>query len=446
LYDNATFEEVTNSLPLRVRDGSGGRAHGFDQQLQLAFYMRLQLIAAVLALATDLSAASLDLPHYDVEATVDTARNALANSVNIALSAPEVQTVNEFLLGGTFKISQAHAGPDATVEVGLTDKPFPGLQRITVRCKMPRRNGLQIQLRYNGPLASLDTPPLNSITPDRIELSLDSFWLPYEEGFKKFTVKADIRGVPPDLVVVGTGAVRRTNGHVYITRETGDVDLAFVAMRGLQRATSDGFELYAADLSTKASTIYLRHGGAIMKFLETWFGRMPGRPVRVVVVQRKRKSGYNRIGYIVITEGVAQREPELAHFMAHEFAHAWWAPCDPRTEDRWLSESIAEYIAIRYIEATMGSGSREVALSAKRSEAAKAGPLLGAGERGYSELYNKGPILLFDLEASIGRTSMDNLLARLAQHPPRTTAEFMRALSEVAGEESTRKFDEAMRH
>ena len=403
------------------------------------------VLATALALATDLPAAQGFSPHYEVKATVDTAHSSLSAAVKITIAASEVQAVNEFLLGGTYEVSSVDAGPRATVGVGRTDKPLPGLQKITVRCQLPRRDDLRLQVRYAGLLTSLDAPPLNSITPDLIELSLDSFWLPVGNGFKRFTVNADIRGVPTDLVVVGPGSVRRSGGHVLIRRPTGDVDLAFVAMRGLQHAAAEGFELYAADLSAEASKTDLRQGAAVVAFLEAWFGTMPGRPARVVVVRRQRKSGYSRLGYIVMTEGGTQREAELAQFMAHEFAHAWWAPCDPRTEHRWLSESIAEYVALRYIEAALGPTALEEALASKRDMARKAGPLLGAGEGDDAELYSKGPLLLFDLETRIGRARMNELLAGLARDPPRVTAEFMRALTALAGEGPARVFEQAMR-
>ncbi len=377
---------------------------------------------------------------------MDTAQHTLAAVVRLTIPAAEVQAVNDFVLGGTYKVSSLDAWPRATAEVSPTDKPLPGLQRITIRCQMPRRGDLLLQVRYTGPLTSFDARPMNSITPELIELSLDSLWLPVADSFsKRFTVNADIRGVPPDLIVVAQGRVWRSGKHVFIQRQVGDVDLPFVAMRGLQRATTEGFELYAGDLSAEGPRTYLRHGGPIVKFLETWFGSIPGRPVRVVVVRRERKNGYNRLGYIVLTEGGTDPEAEVARWVAHEFAHAWWSPCDPGTEHRWLSESIAEYVALRYLEAAMGRSALDEALAIRRDRAQKAGPLLGAGVRDDAELYSKGPLLLFDLEKRIGRVQIDKLLTGLARHPPHVTAEFMSALTALAGEGAVREFEQTMR-
>lgn len=406
------------------------------------------LLRGTVELTAQPQAANMPLPNYDVTAEVDTARGSLAVKVTITLPASEVQAENELQLGSTYEISSVNAGPQATVEVVRPEKL--GVQKIIVNCQMPRRDDLVLKLSYGGPLTVLSTPPINSITPDLIELSFDSYWLPVQAVSQRFTVNADITGVPTGMAVVANGVVRRNGAHVLITRATGDVDLAWVAMRGMQRATADGFELDATDLTTDTAKLYLRHGAAAVKYLEAWFGPMPGRPVRVVVVKRERRSGYARPGYVVVTERPAAdppREAASAKFIAHEFSHAWWScpPCDPRTENRWLSESIAEYLALRYVEMALGHDALEEALAAKRIEAAKAGPLLGAGERGDAELYNKGPLLLFDLEARIGRSRMDKLLAGMAPHPPADTAGFLRELAAAAGEEAAREFDQAMR-
>lgn len=402
--------------------------------------MRAALVAAAFLLVGKAYAAQL--PHYDVTATVDTARGIITASVKVTLPTASLQAVNEFQLGTTYEVSGLSASPGARVELSHADESHA--QTVIVRCQTSPRQDVEMRLQYRGPLAPTGTPPLNLIQPNLVELNLDSFWLPTARGFPPFTVRADIAGIPPDFGVVGNGVVQRSGDHVLIHRETGDVDLAFVAARGLHRSVSDGFELYAADLATETAKVYLRHGPSIMKFLESWFGPMPGRPARVVVVNRERKSGYSRPGYIVVTESSHASETASAKFMAHEFAHAWWHSGDPRTENRWLSESMAEYISLRYVESALGPAKRDELLAPMREIAAKAGPMLGAGERTDAELYGKGPLLLFDLENRIGRARLDQLFASLAPHPPAITADFMSALAAVAGAKEAAAFNQEM--
>lgn len=386
------------------------------------------------------------MPHYDVAATLNTARGSLSADVTITMPWPEVQGDIALLLGDSYSITSAEAGPGAAVEVVPTGEPFPGLQKISVHAIGAPGATLRLRIHYAGLLWALPGElPINRVTPDAIELGLDSMWLPVRAGFPKFTVSADIGGVPEGLVAVAPGTIKRTGGHLLIRRETGDPDLAFVAIRGLKRQSSGGFELYSSDGSPDAASVYRRQGASAMKFLEAWFGRMPGRPARVVLVHRARNSGYARSGYVVIVEGDAMPEKDSAQYMAHEFAHAWWAPVDPTTENRWLSESIAEYVALRYIESAFGVGARDELLDGKRPLAAKAGPILGRGPLDDAELYNKGPLLLFELEAKVGRSSMDKVLAQLARHPPSVSSEFFQTLAAVAGEAAAQEFVAAMK-
>lgn len=290
---------------------------------------------------------------YTVTATVDPSNGSLRVAADVLIPSANVKTTMEFALGSTYRIESVHAGPDADVEVVPT-KLDEGQQRIIIHCGTPHRSDVRLDVQYGGPLLILSKPPINSVTPDLIELTFDSYWLPSPLPSANFTVRADITGVPPDMIVVANGSVRRSRGDVRITRLTGDLDLALVGARGLQRKTEGAFELYACDVSSQTAQIYMRQGAGAVAFLEHWFGLLPRRPVRVVVVRRERRSGYSRPGYIVVTEhpaGDPLQESAAAKFIAHELAHEWWScpPCDPRTEDRWLSESMAEYVALRYI-------------------------------------------------------------------------------------------------
>lgn len=172
---------------------------------------------------------------------------------------------------------------------------------------------------------------------------------------------------------------------------------------------------------------------------------MPGKPVRIVVVKRERASGYARLGYIVVTDRSRGGDAGTAKFVAHEMAHAWWAPVDPNTEHRWLQESIAEYVALRYIEQAMGVAARDELLAPKREAAATAKPILGGTRWTDAELYAKGPLLLFELEERIGRATLDRVLSALAARPPKVSADFFAVLADLAGAAEARRFEHRLR-
>ena len=69
---------------------------------------------------------------------------------------------------------------------------------------------------------------------------------------------------------------------------------------------------------------------------------------------------------------------------------------------------------------------------------------MGHGRPSRVQLYQKGPVLLVDLEQRIGRPAMDRLMIRMAKEQVHTTAVFLRLLTEIAGADAAREFDAAL--
>jgi hypothetical protein len=57
----------------------------------------------------------------------------------------------------------------------------------------------------------------------------------------------------------------------------------------------------------------------------------------------------------------------------------------------------------------------------------------------------QGPLLLMELEQTVGRQQLDSVLAQLGRHPPRKTREFLDVLGRVAGTEAARDFEAKLR-
>ena len=364
-------------------------------------------------------------PHYALGATVAPQHGLIAVDLVISF-APGVREA-DLVLGDTYRIRESDAGPGGTVEIAKTDKPWGGLQSIAARFgESPHRPTLR--LRYSGPLKPTGDPPLNMITPELTELNLDSMWLPVASDLgSPFTVEARIGGLPADAVVVSQGTSVRAGGEVRIRRTFPESDLAFVAAAGLQRLSGEDFELFARDLESERARLFRSHGTASIRFLESWLGPMPKKPARLVLVSRPRTSGYARQGYVVFTEGNKMTQEGAAKFTAHELAHAWFSNANAATEHRWLDESIAEYVSIRYVEEAFGEPAAEAMFEAKRTSAAAAPPVLRAPPDG-GAIYAKGPLLLRELERRIGRQTLDAVIAEAARRKVGVTADFLEIL------------------
>jgi hypothetical protein len=411
----------------------------------------LLLLASCAPSPTQRVARAYDMLHYQVLASIAPGGELTAD-VTITLP-PGTFREGDFILGRRFALQPIETSPRADVRVEPTDEPLDGLHGIHVRFEGEQTRPMSVRFRYSGPIFANEKQDRLGYTPDAIEMALELMWLPYVSQLnRRFTVDAELRGIAPDMVVVAQGDVRHDGDRVHIHRSAGDFDFAWVAVRGLQVVQEPGIEFYARDLSDPLTQLLRKHALAAAHFYRQWFGPLPAGPIRLALVPRGVGGAYARRGYTIIADGRKPGEPppeisELgrAATIAHEFAHAWFAPADPLSEDYWLAESIAQYASWRYIEATFGPERLDADLQKAREAIKDAGPVLGHGRASRLVLYTKTPLLLKDLEQRIGREHLDSVLVKLSRNPPRKTQEFLDALRGVAGEQVAADFEAALR-
>ncbi len=409
-----------------------------------------QMILALILLALPVSVAQARSPsRYEIQASISPDGDLTATTT-LTLAPHDAGQTLDFLLGERFVISRVDAVEGAQVSYSLTDKPVSGLRRVRIVLPRTPAGTTRLVFHYSGPLNRLSDEG-SAFSPGAVELRLETFWIPVRSDIAlKYAVTAHIAGLSPDLVPISQGQVRRRDGVLEIKRESLDIDTPLVAVRGLRRTATEGMEFYGPPRDDPLTKSFRSHSAGAAAFLQAWLGPLPQGPVRIVVIGRVGGSSYARRGYIVIARprpDDPDKTGEVAHarHVAHEFAHAWFQGADPLTEHYWLAESLAEYCAVRYAEAAFGETAKRYLLTGKRERARTAGPIMGAGRPSRDALYQKGPLLLFDLEARIGRPRMDRLLARLAAHPPRLTSDFLQALADIADQQAARAFEEDLR-
>jgi hypothetical protein len=406
--------------------------------------MLAALIAAAVAHAAP--AAAVPPPHYEMRAHFDEAGRIEAD---VTVTLPAGTRDKSFLLARRFVVRPLQMSRGVTLSgIEPTNTPVDNLVRYSFHAASGASGPVRLHFRYGGPINPAADEGVRPMRPEGFELFIDHMWFPVGADIQtRFTLDAEITGLAPDLVPVAQGEVTRIPGGVRIHRDFVDIDVPLVAMRGFQRAQAYGVEFFSRDLTTRLSTFYIRHSEGAAHYFERWFGPLR-QTVRMAVVWRERSMAYARTGYTVFSEG-GRSQPDLpesnpARHAAHEVAHAWWMLASPLSDDFWLVESAAEYCAIRYVEATMGAAERDRFVAEKRQAAANAGPVMGHGRPNRVQLYQKGPLLLLDLEHRIGRPAMDQLMTRMAHEPVHNTAIFLRLLTEIAGEAAAREFEAAL--
>lgn len=390
-------------------------------------------------------AAAASAPHYDLHARFD-AEGQLDAEVTVTL--PEDVRDKSFLLSRRFTLRELQLPPGVILAAAEpSDRPVGGLYRYRFQALPSHQGPMRLGFRYSGPINYADDNGVTAFRPEGYELFIDHMWFPVGADIQtRFTLNAEFEGLAPDLVPVGQGEVTRTATGVRIRRDFLDIDVPLVAMRGLQRAEAEGVEFFAPDLTTPRATYYVRHSESAARFFQQWFGQLH-HTVRMALVRRNRTMAYARTAYTVYPErGPDEEVPEtgVARNAAHEVAHAWWMLASPLTDDFWLVESVAEYCAVRYIEATFGQDAAAQLLADKRRAAADAGPVMGHGRPNRIQLYQKGPLLLVELERQIGRPAMDRLLTEMGQESNHDTATFLALLTRIGGAEAARNFQQAL--
>ena len=385
-------------------------------------------------------------PHYQLAVTLDTAHGEIG--VDAVISLPEALAMSgaSFLLGGGYKITALDAGANATAIVDSKNAPMPGAQLIVVHEKPDAHGTVDVKLSYAGPLGPTGDDPINEISPNRLELSADSLWYPISTNFNtRFTFDATVRGLPASFVVASPDQVVRREDVIALHRTGPSQDIAFSASPRFQARATGQLQFYANDLTTQEARDYQTYGAKALTFFRAWFGPLPRDKAVIAIVARRNGTGYSRPGYLVVADIGKVSRIDAASYVAHELSHSWWSNADFTGEDYWLVESTAEYSAIRFIESEMGPEVLLPILEKKKIRAAKAGAILGHGRPSGDAVYATGPLLLIDLEKKIGRSKLDRILAHLAQRDTITTADFLKELSDVAGEDAARDFEKQLR-
>jgi hypothetical protein len=385
-------------------------------------------------------------PRYRIDARLGPGVNQLSASVEIHLTRQRAGQEYRFLLGRSFEVL-SHEGQGAAVHVENTERPFPGvLQAIVVRPTSTDDAEIVVRVAYRGTLSATQAPPINSVSPQLTELSVDSWWLPFPHELNVGVLgEARFSGVASNAVVVSTGRVLRTNDQVIVTLDRPN-DLTLLASPELKTATDGRFQFYAADTDSETARTYRRHGTRGLAFLQRSLGSFPGDKVNVVMVRRASTAGYNRPGYIVVADRqTATSEQALAMSLVHEIAHVWWSRASFVNEDYWLVEGPAEYWAHRYGEEVFGQESMQPRIAAAKSRAADAGPIIGAGRAGSNAVYSKSMLVLMTLEQQVGRERFDRFLAQFATRETHTTAAFLSDVAVTFGRDAATRFEASLR-
>lgn len=385
------------------------------------------------------TSASAKVPHYDLDIRFSPASGTLQATVTIHLGPG---TEHGFFLARSLNITSL-TGQHAEVTSQAVEQPLPNLHLITARTT--GTGDATMTVTYEGRIGSWR--PNNLLTADVIELTVDSFWLPFSARFASpMTLSGKMSGLPADSAVITPITFTQEGDGIRFERTAPMADFPFIASPKLKSVREGNFNFHAVDLEAPISKFYREHGTRGMVFLENALGSLRHATGALIVIPRPEGTGYSRPGHIVVGESTKLDNPfGLMTFTAHELAHGWFSQSQPFSEDHWLNEAPAEYMGMLYAGSVLGSETLDKFVARKRERAAKAGALLGRGRVSDREIYDKGPVLLFDLEQKIGREKLIRVLADFSAGQEHTTRRFLDLLAQNSTPEIAAEFEQSLR-
>ena len=295
----------------------------------------------------------------------------------------------------------------------------------------------------------MTVPPdhrLNRITPEWIELNLDSFWLPIVSSIPNitYTLEVDLGG---DYELISGDRYTQTGTGTYVIHnEISRRDIPFSAGKDLRVYEGTLSEAYSPLENVDLEQVAVK-SDSILTFLKEYTGREEDftQPRRVVLTPREQ-SGYSRKNYIAMSDVRDMSGMYLSDYLAHEFSHYWFSMAHFQTRHHWLTESFAEYVSMIYMTRTYGEEWLEEDLQNKRERIATENMKMADFESRPSQiaLYHRGPLVLHAFHEKVGDDGFQKMIRAFIEHEVRTNEELFGVIDEELGPEAVATLQDLM--
>jgi aminopeptidase N len=414
-------------------------------------------VTALCTGALAIASVSAAIEHADIDLTVRPDNGTITVSAEIRVALQPGDTAIELLLNRRLDVSALQAGVPIT---GFEhDRTGPGPYQYA-----PQATSLTIHLAEpaTGTPAVVDVRASGAVEPDEwgvvqvtprwVELeAVYSGWFPFAPGADRFDVQLQAH-LPDGWLMTGTGRPTLEDG-VWVSAAQHVQDVVVLASPDLRRLpVGDALTLWHVDLPDGAPERIVRDTEKVRATLEGWLGTSVGGHVDLVFAPRTEGGGFARPGLVVMLydDRFYQDDdvtPVFLRYLAHEVSHLWWRQAPTTTWQDWLNESFAEMSALMLLRKRFGEEVFAEKVAAYREASTDAPPIRGLArhhEQAFATLYRKGPVLLADLEASIGRDAFLRFLRALADRKMTSTAECLDTLEEVVSADARAQLERGL--
>lgn len=266
-----------------------------------------------------------------------------------------------------------------------------------------------------------------SFTESWIEMNFYSAWFPLNSN--KFTSKFKI-WIDGTYRLTGSGTIRQKEGYWEMEQPWPSFDNVIIASKNLKSKTlKDKNVFIGTDYSdfpeTDADSI-IAECRYVLKLYERLFGKKDSTYLKFVITPVEKGGGYSRKNFVSM--GTKNFNLYTTGGIAHEIAHFWWSNATASTWEDWLNESFAEYSMLVYFLERYGKDVFYSRIEQYKTRSANTPPIWGINRNSpeaYTVLYEKGALLLCELEEKTGKDKFHCFLKEISVKKVDTTAEFL---------------------
>ncbi len=389
----------------------------------------------------------LEYPHYDVELTLLPEEQYISVTGSWKIPLERRNGTIEFYLHKQLEMQQLLLnGKDIhRLSVDESDIPYmPDAKKYTIKTVKIFKRIATISFNYSGRITEWNEWSASVIGEDWTEMGLSFPWYPYSTAHNPFSYEVEVL-TEGNYCTFMMGRETRDEYHAIYRTESPTNDMVVCVAKDLKTISSNiyrcNFKLAHTSFSEEFTDTLASDIEAILGLFNNWFP--PGNN-KICLVESMRKKGgaYTRLGGIYLPafdeSDYLELRKHYTWYLAHEIAHLWWYRANSNTWEGWLNESFAEYSALMVLRELHGQEYFNEWIEAKEQKAEGTAPVWQLncnGDQAYTILYDKAPLLLYELEQKAGAHSFELFMWSLIRHKVSTTEEFLNILEEREGKE-----------
>ena len=289
-----------------------------------------------------------------------------------------------------------------------------------------------------------------TFTDTWIEMGYYSAWYPVHEESKSFIAEAKIR-TQEDVEISGSGLVTKKNGFWHMAQPWESFDILLVASKELKAKTIQKNNItvetvYTTFPNSDIDSIVVAFTD-VLDFFGPRFGEQDGEVyLKFIIDPTEGRGGYGRKNLIRMKASQFSYYFKLG--IAHELSHTWWHKADHKSWEDWLNEAFAEYSMLLYLRERISEDIYNETLARYKQNSESMPAIWGidrTSEKAYTTLYEKGSLLLVELENKLGSENMATFLRLLIDKSVDNTANFLEELKEFSSPEIRDWFEDELK-